>query len=119
MLDSDIELYGPPNPALIFILNSNALRAICLLEAQRAKGIYQRIVERGTDPRYAGDRLHNSAAAYTEKTVTDMGTRWQGVMEVTSSHILPHEFGWEAERDASVEAEIAAANDLNYVLEML
>lgn len=110
-----IEFYGPPNPALTAILNGNQMRAIALAEAQRAKAIYIAIVARGDDPRYADDRLYQSASAFTEKTFTTYGPRWSGVMEVDSGHVLPHDFGWEDERDEFVRGEY----DLNHVLELL
>lgn len=111
----DIDFYPPPNPALTAILNGNQLRAISLAEAQRAKALYVATVARGDDPRYAADRLHDSASAFTEKTFTTYGSRWSGVLEVDSGHILPHDFGWEDERDQFVEG----AHDLNHVLELL
>ena len=41
--------------------------------------------------------------------------RWGGVLEIRSDHILPHNFGWETERDTLVAAE----NTLNDVLALL
>lgn len=117
MRPEDITLYGPPNPALTAIFNGNQLRAICLAEAQRAKAIYISVVARGDDPRYAADRLHESAAAFTEKVAVGIGTRWAGVMEVTSGHVLPHTFGWED--DGEDPEEHPGSADFNTVLELL
>jgi len=111
----EIDWYPSPNPALTAILNGNQLRAYCLQRAQHAKRLYQAIVDRGDESRPGDIELYSAANAYTEKTHTRYGSRWSGVMEVTSDHILPHDFGWETERDNFVRAEA----DLNAVLEML
>lgn len=114
--DEDLDLFGPPNPALTAIMNGNDLRAICLAGAQKMKAAYIQIVARGDDRRAGDSPLYASAHAFTEKVYdTGIGSRWAGVMEVRSDHILPHNFGWETERDLAVAAE----NDLNQVLGMI
>jgi len=111
----ELELYGPPNPALTAILNGNAVKAICLLHAQRAKSLYVGSVARGDDPRPDDTPLHRAAHAFTERIYPPTGARWAGVLEVRSDHVLPHNFGWETERDEAVAAEL----ELNHVLAML
>lgn len=101
--DEDIELYGPPNPALTAILNGNQLRAYLLSLAQVAKSIYVATVARSDQ--VDEQHLYESASAFTEKGMTSFGSRWVGVMEVDSGHILPHDFGWEDERDQAVAGE--------------
>lgn len=101
--DEDIVLYGPPNPALTAILNGNQLRAYLLALAQRAKAIYIATVDRGEER--GEEHLYESASAFTERAMSSFGSRWVGVMEVDSGHILPHDFGWEDERDQAVQGE--------------
>lgn len=113
--DDDIDMFGPPNPALTAILNGNELRAILLREAQRGKSIFIGAVARGDDRRPGDVPLHQAAWAFTEKIVVGGTVRWGGVLEIRSDHILPHNFGWETERDTLVAAE----NTLNDVLALL
>jgi hypothetical protein len=119
MQRADIEIYpDKTNPALIAIHKSNQMRAICLAEAQRARGLYIRTVAYGDDPRYEGQRLHQSTSASTLRGFSENGINtWLGEMAVTSGHVLPHEFGWE---DTGRTPEFhEGAHDLNYVLETL
>lgn len=116
MAGLDLELYGPPNPAVTQILNSSQMRAICQAEAERAKGIYVSIVARGTEDRTDGDpHLYESAHAGTERVTDIYGSRWAGVMEVDNPHVLPHNLGWTTEDDREVPGEY----ELNHVLELL
>lgn len=111
----DLELYGPPNPALVAILNGNQLRGILLAEVQGWKSLYIGMVDRGDDPRPEDIQLFRAAHAFTERQPGMYGTRHVGVLEVRSDHALPHNFGWETERDQFVAAE----NDLNTILGMV
>lgn len=111
----DLELYGPPNPALTAILNGNQMKAICLILALQAKSLYVGSVARGDDPRPGDVPLHRAAHAFAERVYWPTGARWAGVLEVRSDHVLPHNFGWETERDDAVAAEL----ELNHVLAML
>jgi hypothetical protein len=109
-----LDLYDPLNPALTAILNGNQMRAISLAEAVRAKALYVEIVAKSS--RVREDHLFESVNTYTMKTFTSYGPRWTGVMEVVSSHIIPHERGWH---DPRTDEYHAGAHDLNHVLEMI